>query len=472
MKRTLIGTSLVLALFACTPTIEEPVNQDKEPESVPVPVVEVGENDVIDGVQVQFTEFTGTLANPERGHYRTCDVFRSSNVLKSSQVKAQRAEGYTLWYVGFHLDSFRKGDISSSFLGYIQSCFDALRAGGAKGIIRFSYSDGYEEGTPMDNEDAAESVVLRHIEQIKPILQKNEDVLFVMQAGFVGTWGEWYYTPNFVFQPRSDADFQPRKHVTEALLDAVPKSRQIALRTPQFKMRMYNLSVQDTLTAATAHDGSVRSRLAGHNDCFGASADDYGTFGNEKNDRDFWKGDTRYTIMGGETCEVSSYCTCKASSKDLEDYHWTYLNKEYNSDVLNRWENSGCYNGIVSRLGYRLVMKDVHYDKDFQAGKPCTVTLRFRNDGYAAPMNPRDAILVWVSSSGEKQETRLGADPRTWHPGYHGIKVSFTPSSAKGTLYLKLSDPLLPDRPEYSIALANQNVFDASTGMNKLFTVK
>ena len=33
--------------------------------------------------------------------------------------------------------------------------------------------------------------------QLKPVLQKNEDVIFVLQAGFVGAWGEWYYTTHF-----------------------------------------------------------------------------------------------------------------------------------------------------------------------------------------------------------------------------------------------------------------------------------
>ena len=66
----------------------------------------------------------------------------------------------------------------------------------------------------------------------------------------------------------------------------------------------------------------------------------------------------------------------------------------------------------------------------------------------------------------------LAADPRSWHPGLHEFTGAFTPSTARGTLYLKLSDPLLRDRPEYSIALANKNVFDSATGMNKLFEIK
>ena len=471
-------------LIACTPAQKDPDETDKPedtPPSIPeetlTPIPEdtataVPENANPTGIRVIFTETASQVINPERGHYRAKDIFGSTSALKASEVKAKRAEGYTLWYLGFYLTDFMKGDISASFLKKIQDSMDALREGGAKCVLRFAYSNGYQDGTPMDNEDPEVSVALRHIEQLKPLLQKNEDVIFVMQAGFIGTWGEWYYTGHFVFGPESDADYQPRKQLTEALLGALPASRQIALRTPQFKMRMFGLSVKDTLTARTAHNGSVRSRLAGHNDCFGASADDYGTFDNESKDRDFWKGDTRYTIMGGETCKKSNYCTCPVSEQDMTDYHWTYLNKDYNSDVLSRWESSGCYDKLISHLGYRLVMQDLFYPETVAAGKPCSVTLRFHNTGFAAPMNPRDALLVWETPSGKQEETPLGSDPRTWHPGYHGYETTFTPSTDKGTLYLKLSDPLLRNRPEYSIALANENVFNAKTGLNKLFEIK
>ena len=423
----------------------------------------------LEGVKVTFTETDAQLVNPERGHYRARNIYGNSEPLKASEVKAQRAAGYSLWYLGFYLTDFMKGDISSDFLDTFQASMDALREGGAKCVLRFAYRDYHNDKDEMDPEV---NIVLHHVAQLKPFLQRNEDVIFVLQAGFVGAWGEWYYTSHFGFNPRTDADYLPRKQLADALLDALPASRQVQLRTPQFKMRMYGLSVKDTLSAATAHDGSPLSRLAGHNDCFGASENDYGTFDNETKDREFWKAETRYTIMGGETCGLSDYCTCKASLKDMVDYHWTYLNKDYHSDVLNRWKSSGCYNEVVARLGYRLVLVDLFYAKDFAAGKPCSVTLRFYNTGFAAPMNPRDAMLVWETPDGKKEETPLGSDPRTWQPGFHSITAGFTPSTSKGTLYLKLSDPLLSERPEYSIALANEHVYDAGTGLNRLFEIK
>ena len=419
-----------------------------------------GPDDNVSGTAVTYTEADGILANPERGLYYAHEVHSDKYPMETYQVKSKRVSGRTVCLLEFYLTEFMSGSISSNYLKTIQASFDAVREGGAKAIVRFAYRNNY---IASEEQEPKVEVVLQHVSQLKPILQKNEDVLFCLQAGFIGTWGEWYYTSHF-------SDLKNRKQLTDALLDAVPASRQIQLRTPTFKMKMYNLTLKDTLTMKTAHDGSVASRLAGHNDCFGADRNDKGTFDGDA-ERNFWKADTRYTIMGGETCEVSDYCLCPNTLKDLEDYHWTYLHDGYHHDVLSRWQKDGCFEEIEARLGYRLVLKDVHYDA-LQAGKKCKVTIRLYNKGFAAPMNPREAWLVWVTPSGTKEKTLLGADPRNWHPGYNAVVASFTPSTAKGALYLEFPDPLLPDRPEYSIALANKNVFDDKTGLNKLFEVK
>ena len=410
---------------------------------------------------ISFEEASSPVLNPERGFYKAKDFMTVTNPLRVVEVKAQRKECRSLWYLGFYLTDFMEGDISQPYLDMIQSSFDALREGGAKCILRFAYK------LVMSSEEDMEppvEIVMRHAEQIASLLERNADVIFVLQAGFIGPWGEWHSSTHF-------HGYETRRQLIEKLMAYLPESRQIAVRTPQFKMRMFGLSVKDTITAVSAHDESVKSRLAGHNDCFGASSNDAGTFDNEKSDRAFWKGDSRYTIMGGETCSISKYCTCDASLKDMEDYHWTYLNSGYNSNVLAGWRTGECYDTVVDRLGYRLVMENVICPGSVTPGNSYSVELNFRNDGFAAPMNPRDALLVWETPSGDRKEFTINSDPRTWHPGSHKVKATFKPSSEKGSLYLLLRDPLLPDRPEFSMALANENVFDNKTGLNKLFSL-
>ena len=434
---------------------------------IPLP----GPDDDIEGTEVLYTEQTGAVLGPERGLYVGYEIKEEGDIPTANDVRAKRLQGYNLQMIEFNLGSFITGDISAAYLGYIQKAFDAIREGGAKAIVRFGYVFEYNEVTDKNKiTDPEVEQTLAHVAQLKSVLTKNEDVIFVVQAGFVGAWGEWYYTSHFGMNPSSTESFASRKKLTDALLAALPSSRQIELRVPKYKLKMYSLAVADSLTADSAHDGSASSRLAGHNDCFLADDEDRGTFDSDSS-RIYWKAESRYTIMGGETCAVSDYGLCPNTLKDLKDYHWTYLHDSYEPNVINRWKNDGCYGEISARLGYRLVLSDVHYEA-VKAGEPCKVTIRFYNKGFAAPMNPREAWLVWVGSDDETVKMPLGFDPRTWHSGYNAAVSTFIPSTDKGTLYLELSDPLLSGKPEYSIPLANTDVFDPETGYNKLFEVK
>ena len=420
--------------------------------------------------RITFTETNELFPNPERGFYFT-QSFKSAkaNLLTASKIESNRLQNRTICYLGFYPKQYMDGDISEDFLQMVRNNMQVLRENGAKCIMRFAYSDSENE-KPWD---ATPEVVLTHIKNIKPILQEYGDVIMCLQAGFVGVWGEWYYTENFEFTPDTPEEHTLRKMVADAMLEALPADRSVGLRTPMFKRNMYASGYRDTLTLATAYDGSPKARISGFNDCFGASSSDQGTFSNEAT-RDYWKRDTRYTLMGGETCAVSPYCECPVTMKDLEDFHWTYLNIEYNRQVHNVWKNGGCWDEVERRLGYRLALTDV-YHSEFAAGKDCTVAVQVKNSGFAAPMNGRAYELILVDGNGKKTVYAFDdVDPRYWFANrtVNVEKVISIPADAAGkcTLYLNLPDPktTLHDNPRFSIRLANENVWEEATGYNKI----
>ena len=424
---------------------------------------------------VEFTESNKIFANPERGFYKHYDFLNSSATpLSVSALQAARVESnITLFYAGHYLTEFVKSDISDKFLNLVRKNMQALRDAGAKCVLRFAYTNSQSKH-PYDAEP---KWVARHIEQLKPILQEYSDVILVFQSGFIGVWGEGYYTDNFFFDPQTPEEHKLRKEVIDAMLDAIPADRQVALRTPMFKRNMYAESYKDTLTLATAYDGSAKARLSAFNDCFGASADDYGTFIG-KDTREYWRKETRYTLMGGETCGLSDYCKCKQSIKDCEDFHWTYMNSGYNADVLNRWTSEGCMDEVKRRLGYRLSLKDVATSKA-AAGKALRVKLNIRNTGFAAPANPRHVELVLVDGNGKKTVYEFkDVDMRYWFANETVTvdKLIDLPKDASGncTLYLNMPDPkaTLHDNPLFSIRLANDGVWNEKTGYNKIAEFK
>lgn len=420
-----------------------------------------------------FTESDEILANPERGFYAAWSD-KSYNTLTASKIQQERINNKTIFYTAYYPKAYiETASLPEEYLSKIKTNMQTLRDNGAKCILRFAYSDSESE-KPWDPKP---EVVLGHINSLKPVLQEYGDVILCFQAGFVGVWGEWYYTENFFFNPKTPEDHALRKQVIDAMLAALPEDRSVALRTPMFKRMMYAESYTDTLTVATAYNKSAKARISSFNDCFVASSSDQGTFSGTET-RDYWKQESRYTLMGGETCDYQiDYCNCGNTLKDMAAYHWTYLNSEYNQYVIAGWNTDGCLDEIKRRLGYRLSLTDVYHSTTFYAGGEMNVRFTIQNTGFAAPMNGRNVELVLVDSNGSETVFDLSSeiDPRYWFAGgkYTVETTIDIPEDGSGsyTLYLNLPDPTatLHDNPYFSIRLANEGVWNSAKGYNKLF---
>lgn len=427
---------------------------------------------------VYYTQTDALFPNPERGMYTQIN-FDSENMTKTlseASLRNLREDNITLVFNYYYLNAYRDKDIDDQYLQRLEKNMQILRSFGAKTILRFAYTSGYsEKDKPWD---APVPQVLRHVEQIAPYLQEYADVIFCLQAGFVGAWGEWYYTSHFGY-PIQDVD--SRNALLEALLKALPQRRMLAVRTPEYKTNVLRTDFADTLTYAEAYSGSDKARLAAHNDCFVASQNDVGTFSGVPA-KNYWAKETRFTVMGGETCGTSYYSTCDNALQQLQRFHWTYLNRSYHPEVLNSWMKDGCMDEIKARLGYRFVLEKAWFTPEPQAGQSFTAELQIHNVGFAAPCNPRDLQLVFVADNQPDDKVVIpftSVDPRTWYADGDGIHqiilTAVLPDNMHGTytLYLNLPDPepALANNPFCSIRLANEDMWEETTGYNKLTTL-
>lgn len=455
MRRLLHILCLLTLLLGCTP-------EGLQNESAEYPGL----------VHQTFIESKRVFPNPERGFDGGLNWDSASDAPLTKQfLTMQRLLNRTVLYTGYYLTDYMESDIAPEFLELISKNMSILRQGGVKCVLRFAYkTDMYETGHPWD---AQPEWVHRHIEQLKPVLQKNSDVILCLQAGFIGVWGEWAFTDGFMSSPQTPEDFATRRDVMIALLDALPKNRTIAVRTARYKKNMFLDSYADSVTIETAYNESDMSRICAHNDCFGADVSDMGTF-TSMDERQFWKNESRYLLMGGETCQLSYHCSCKRSLEDCKAYHWTYTSGPVK--IFNGWKEEGCYDEIEKRLGYRLVLTDLHHTPKAKAGNDYRVVMEIKNVGFAAPMNPRDVELVFVDGDGDKRVYRLDdIDPRYWFAGGQ-VTIDRTiriPEDAAGdcALYLNLPDPefALRNNPLFSIRLANADyMWDEKTGYNTL----
>lgn len=419
------------------------------------------------------------FSNPERG-YKSLTYFQHAPFNNPINVATYRHlrqnNNVTLHQHVYYLSDFMESDISQEYLSALDANMQALRETGCKCILRFAYKYEYtEQSAPYD---PTPEWVNRHIEQLTPYLVKNGDVIFCLEAGFIGVWGEWAFTSGYT-------QMADRWTTLDCLLSALPVSRQICLRTPAFKKQYLaarNLPVEP-VSETTAHQGTASARLAAHNDCFLSSNNDVGTYANGA-DRDFWAQDSRYTLMGGEICLDCAYSEGERAVQKMEEYHYTYLNDW--SDIRTKWEASGHWLDISRRLGYRLVLDRTAFEEGRPEGD-WEVQVTLHNEGFAAPVNPRAVELVLVQGTDTlvfPQNSfypdavgRQTIDPRFWLPN-EDISLHLTaslPSSVHGeyTVYLNLPDPCptLHDNPDFSIRFANEDVWEPATGYNRLAMV-
>lgn len=443
------------------------------------------EPEPVKGRVIAFEESDSIFANPERGIFAQ-GYYTSANLnsrLRADVIRDNRkgANKMSLYLNSYYLTDYMESDIPQAFLERLDSNMNALRIGGAKAIVRFSYKSSMDARDKPWN--ATPEWIHKHIDQVAPYLQKNADVILCIQCGWIGSWGEWYYTDSgYKMNPSKDSDFEMRWELLEHYLSVVPESRQIGLRIPSYKMRYLKMRGDTTmspLSASEAYQNTYKARICGHNDCFVSSSNDVGTYFKES-ERAFWAEDTKYTFMGGETCEKCQYSEGTNAIKEMEKYHWTYLNKDYRESVTGMWRQDGTMNTMMKRLGYRFVLDRAVIKDSTISGEGLQVYFELHNAGFAAPNNKRDVELIVVNATNpsEKYVFPQNVDPRFWLPGeVHTFTLKAQNADIPAgyyKIYLNLPDPYesLHDKPYFSIRLANKNVWSEATGYNYITTVE
>lgn len=425
---------------------------------------------------------TSDFANPERGFYHHQETHSTSfSPLSLSTLQSFKTnENISLILRMFYLENFQNSNISAAYLNNIVTDLNIIRQSGIKCIIRFAYTSN--SSPPYG--DAPKNIVLNHIAQLKPILSANMDIIAFAQIAFVGSWGEWYYSDYFgdgSLGPLTSQNYADRKEVTDSLINAFDRKRFVQIRTPYYKTEMLGITTSDTLSYSNSFGTSDEALIGHHNDCFLTAYDDYGTYTDTSSQKPYLAFETRYLPMGGETCEwFQSIGNCTNAFKELKRMHWTYINRDYNSTVLNQWISQGCFSEIKKKLGYRLVLENSVYNDQIIQGNELTIQLKLFNDGYASVLNKKKVEFILKNTTTQTEYSIWDQliDPRRWKAGdsitlnkNYGIGSDIINGIYK--LYIKIGDesPTINAGSDYAIRFSNQNVWDSPTGYNELGTV-
>ncbi len=431
-------------------------------------------DDLSQTVTTIYTRSDESFPNPERGFYEKLGPWGTNPrpPLKVSDLQNLRNRNITLARRIYLISEFIDKPLSNSFLEKVSMDLSTSRKAGVKLILRFSYN--WLGG----GDDAPKDRILSHIRQLKPVLEKNYDVIAYMEAGFIGFWGEWNRSSNGLRK-----NPVARRAILHAILDALPQDRMVALRYSYYKGDIFHDF--SPLTQKEGFNKTKRARTGAHNDCFLAGIDDWGTYNHTDPDiveeqKIFLSLDNRYVVQGGEVCNPSKYDDCPNALAELKRMHWSSLNATPSDgkEILEDWEVQGCMKEIVNRLGYRLRLEKSKISKLVRPGGKFKLDLELINEGWASPYNPRLVEVILRNIRGHKEYyLPVNEKPGQWMPNeINNIHIAgYIPKnieSGKYEVLINLPDPNLNlyNRPEYSIRLANKNMWEASTGYNSILS--
>lgn len=338
----------------------------------------------VDYLSYQYQESADALDNPYIGWYTIQGYLLSEDASFSLPQQPDATEDTKkaeelrrgLSLIEINLKNYAECDLTASALSQVDSILSAWSKTGIQLILRFLYD---WDGQNLQSEPKELSQILKHMEQVGPIINSYASSVYLIQGIFVGNWGEMNNTVHM-----GDGQMQT---LIEKLADVTDPSIFLSVRTPaQLRSIVKNqignpiqnwIPVDKTL----AFNGTLPSRLGLYNDGMLGSANDTGTYGDKKapeiktssndtnyNDMSLNSGDTNYSDAwiredelafqnelcqyvpnGGEVIIDNEYNDFDHAIRDLAMMHVSYLNSAYDATVLDKWKASVYHADNVSQ---------------------------------------------------------------------------------------------------------------------------
>jgi hypothetical protein len=393
-------------------------------------------------VSARFAATAADLPSPDRGFYGWGgNDFVTSFDLGS--IQSAYNAGQRLVLAKVQLDAYRSTDLPASFLSNLASRFAALRSAGMKATLWFNYDFG------SGGNDASATQIKRHLEQLKPVLQANADLIPYMRAGFIGAWGEWHssksgnscgYNSGTTSCATADAN---RAIVRDALLANVPSTTQIGFRYPADLMKWYPSPTQ-------------QKRAGLHNDCFQAGPSDSGTY-TASGQREYVQALSVNAAFGGENCtnvETPKRMSCSDILAEGPLYHLAWLNASDWSGFISSWRNGGCLATVSGFMGYRMQLDGVTHDTAVSRGGTLPVQVDLRNVGWAKVFTARRLVVTLRHRATGATLNASAGD------------LSALPSQAKASTRIEVavSVPAGAATGDYDVYLSAPDIFPATAG--------
>ena len=482
MKSLLIMLALLSALTGC--------NKQSDPID---PQIEEPDTTGTDAYPYTYEYYydPSIFPNPERGlmdrstfRYRG-ETNWEGRIIPQSTFDDCRANGYTTIWLYFGLEGYHDKPMPNGFISILEQDFNLCRENGVKLMVRFMYSSD----TNTSPRDADLDMILVHMDQVKDVINNNKDVVFCLQFGWVGTFGETAYSNYFggtdVTVQSDPENMAKRAQVVNAMIDKFDSEIMIQLRYPKDWIALNDpyWTLNDTLTMAEAYSGSKKARIGFYNDSYLYDYRDRGTYAPDQyihEYKEIVRAAAKYTPLVGESSGLKSGAEYAYYQPDSVYYlselrGLTALYDLYHPDVINYWKSNGVWDNLQKRMGYRYQLTSVSLsDTAFTVSDTLHYKLNILNTGFNQAFNPKDCEMVFTSAD-DTVIVDMQEDVRRWWKGKTTVVDKYVViddrfSSTMYTMQLRISDayPSIKNDTRYCIRLANTGMWNQQTGNNNL----
>ena len=367
------------------------------------------------------------------------------------------------------------GPLSAKMMAGIDQRLSAYEGSGVRLAIRFTYNFGPIGPGAMD---APVNVISTHIDQLAPILLRHRDLIISLDAGFIGTWGEWHDSTN------GNDKAAPQKMVLDRELAHFKGVFPILVRYPGDLIQYAGDALQPDLGI--------------HDDAYAFNKFDGGTW-NPCN------GPSGYCLPGHTSDELKSYAVkvstttlftgefgpidpalkpCAALDQYSHTYHLQFAGVATSTLAILKGE--GCDTAFYNKVGVRIELHEATAMESPKSEGRLDLAVTLSNAGYGRVIRPRPAKVVFLSHGrpvGESSIPIADLDLRELQPAAKPARRTFTlhlhpPADfhldGQSAIALVFPDPAPPLRanPAYALplnSLEDKNhaaVFDPATGYN------
>lgn len=385
-------------------------------------------------VQYPLVDRSETLGNPYCGIYSIYKFFAHCENLQDAGDTIEKSILHcdqSLCLIEINLVRYNESSLTEEALDNVRQIFAFFADHGKEMIVRFVYD---WDGNGLQNEPKNIGIILEHMQQLSPILINFAKSIYILQGLFIGSWGEMHNT----------------RYITERSLVSLARqlyqcsggSVYIAVRCPSIWRTIFK--TYEPLSGPQAYTDSMQAHFCLFNDGILASDTDNGTYGNIARSVSTDYGDklTRfeelkfqeklcdYVPNGGETVNPSEDNDFAATCRAFSQMHISYLNGEYDPEVLNKWKetktglrdkpwkDTSVYDYIAAHLGYRFSIEKIAVSMIKDRDKQLHIKIQLINSGFSCGYRRYDVSLVIRDATYTQVYTHpVDTDTRRWLPG-------------------------------------------------------